>query len=355
MRRRRTARGLLLSVLALGALACSDGATSDDGEPVFWEVSHPADNPPSPEKLELGRLLFYDPILSRDGEVACATCHSEIWGMGDGLPLSIGVDGEGPAGPGRTGPNVTIRNASTLWNVAFRSSLLWDGRSTSLEEQALLPIENEVEMDRDIGALLVDLTNNDTYRALFGEAFPDQSDPVTRDNLAKALSVFQRSFVSALGPYDRYVSGDDGALKDEALAGMALFDEAGCADCHVPPLFESERYADRGIGDGTDLGREVVTGDPADRGAFRVPTLRNLRETGPYFHDGSVLELEEAVALEEARSVTEGTSRALTSDETEAIATFIRKGLMDRSQEPDRPETVPSGLDVPLDGFRIPR
>ncbi len=343
-------------MLALGVLACSEDTPDERaGEPVFPEVSHPASNPPSPDKLELGRLLFYDPILSRDAEVACATCHSEIWGMGDGLALSVGVDGEGPAGPGRTGPNVTTRNASTLWNVAFRQSLFWDGRTGSLEEQALLPIENEVEMDRDVDEVLVDLGANETYRALFAAAFPTASQPVSRDNLAKALSVFQRSFVSALGPYDRYVSGDEGALKGVALAGMALFDEAGCADCHVPPLFESERYANRGIGDGSDAGREDVTGEPNDRGAFRVPTLRNLRETGPYFHDGSVVDLDEAVAMEVARSVADGTSRALSSDETEAIATFLRKGLMDRSQEPDRPESVPSGLDVPLDGFRIPR
>jgi len=356
----RAAHGLFLSrlFLSLAVLSgCGEQARprSDGSEPAFPEVSHPADNPPSPQKHELGRLLFYDPILSRDGEVACATCHSEIWGMGDGLPLSIGVDGEGPTGPGRTGPNVTTRNAPTLWNVAYRERLFWDGRVGSLEEQALLPIEKDVEMDRSLDALLLDLNANDTYRALFAEAFPEQEDPVTATNLAKALGVFQRSFVSSLGPYDRYQAGDEGALEEEAVAGMELFDEAGCADCHAPPLFESDRYADRGIGDGSDPGRQEVTGDPADRGAFRVPTLRNLRETGPYFHDGSVSGLDEAVAMEVARSVAEGTSRALTETEIAAIAIFIRKGLMDRSQEPDRPETVPSGLTVPEDGFRIPR
>lgn len=331
----------------------------ETGPPLPWsrralgEVPHPADNPPSADKHELGRLLFYDPILSRDQEVACATCHSEIWGMGDGLPLSVGVDGEGPAGPGRTGPNVTDRNASTLWNVAYRSELFWDGRASTLEEQALLPIEDEVEMDRDLEAVVADLKSNATYAALFAKAFGP--DSVTAENMAKALSVFQRRMVSELGPYDRYAAGDEGALNEEAVEGMWLFDEAGCADCHVPPLFDSARYADRGVGDGSDPGRQAVTGDPADHGAFRVPTLRNLRETGPYFHDGSVDDLDQAVAQEVARSVAEGQSRALKEAEIEAIATFIRKGLMDRSQEPDRPEEVPSGLDVPLDGFRIPR
>jgi cytochrome c peroxidase len=314
----------------------------------------PVDNPQSEAKTELGRLLFYDPLLSSDREVACATCHSELWGMGDGLPLSVGIDGVGAVGPGRTGPNVTTRNAGTLWNVALRASLFWDGRSDTLERQALVPLENAVEMNRDVDELVVDLRALPGYRALFAVAF-DGAEPITADNVARALASFERTLISSRGPYDRYAAGDEGALKAEAVDGMFLFAEAGCSDCHVPPLFESERYAARGIGDASDIGREAVTGSAADRGAFRVPTLRNLRETGPYFHDGSVASLEQAVAHEVARSVADGRSRALDESEVRAIATFIHKGLMDRSQEPDRPEEVPSGLSVPLDGFRIVR
>jgi cytochrome c peroxidase len=346
-------------VLSLGLLAgCGDGVTApatESGPDLPWArdslgaVPEPADNPSTEAKVSLGRLLFYDPVLSRDGEVACATCHSEIWGMGDGLPLSVGVDGVGPVGPGRTGPNVTTRNASTLWNVGYRETLFWDGRSNTLEEQALLPIENEVEMDRDLDELVEDLRAIAGYQDLFAAAFPEADEPITSDHLAMALAAFERSFVTTLAPYDRYARGDEGALSDTAIDGMWLFADAGCADCHQPPRFETARFANRGVDD-DDEGRAAITGDATDAGAFLVPTLRNLRETGPYFHDGSVIELEEAVAYEVARS-----DASLGASEANAIATFIRKGLMDRSHEPDRPEEVPSGLEVPLDGFRIPR
>src|SRR5690606_3483566 len=136
--------------LACALPACGDGGSSGpspapevpyDGPPIPWDyapfpaIVDPADNPSTPEQVELGRLLFYDPILSRDRKVACATCHSEIWGMGDGLALSVGVDGVGPTGPGRDGPNKTRRNSMTLWNVGLREALFWDGRAGLLEEQ----------------------------------------------------------------------------------------------------------------------------------------------------------------------------------------------------------------------------
>ena len=341
-------RAAALSLLLAGCSTTTDTPpASDDGPPLPWARTPLAElAPPDEGQAALGRLLFYDPILSADSEVACATCHSEIWGMTDGLPLSIGVDGEGPTGPGRSGPNVTTRNSPTLWNVAYRSGLFWDGRTPTLEEQALLPIENEIEMDRDMDALLSDLSANAEYRAMFEDVFGE----VSADGIAQALAAFQRTMVSNLSPYDRYVAGDEGALRPKAVDGMFAFAEAGCADCHAPPLFETERYADRGIGEGDDIGRMEVTGEPADRYAFRVPTLRNLRETGPYFHDGSVSSLEDAVAHEVQLLGVSGADV-----DAEAIASFIHKGLMDRSREPDRPETVPSGFQVPLDGFRIPR
>jgi len=268
--------------------------------------------------------------------------------------VSVGIDGEGPTGPGRDGPNKTTRNSMTLWNVGWRASLFWDGRSSSLEEQALLPIENEIEMGRDIDSLIADLREIDGYQLLFAAAFPTDFEPITAANLARALAALQRTFVSDWAPYDRYMAGDIGALKPDVVQGMHLFAEAGCESCHTPPLFESERYVARGI-DGDDEGRFEQTADPADRGAFRIPTLRNLRETGPYFHDGSVTTLEEAVAHEAAISAARNEGLALNSDEVEKVARFINKALMDRSREPYRPKEVPSGLEVPKDGFRIPR
>lgn len=313
----------------------------------------PTDNPTTAAKVELGRLLFYDPILSRDHATACATCHSEIWGMGDGMPVSVGVDGVGPTGPGRDGPHKTRRNAQTLWNAAHRERLFWDGRAASLEDQALEPIITPDELGRaTLDEALEEIAAIDAYRARFAEAFP--GEPFGAVVLGKALASFQRTIVADRGPYDRYAAGDAGALSPDAQRGMFLFAEAGCAGCHTPPRFESERYADRAIG-GDDPGRFEVTGDPADAGRFRVPTLRNVRETGPYFHDGSVATLGEAVAHEVEVAVLRGESRPLDEEEIAAIETFLRKGLIDRAGEPHRPKEVPSGLAVPLDGFRIPR
>lgn len=351
------ARRFAPAALIAALLGCGAGESASPPLPwaavPFPAAPEPADNPTTDAKVELGRLLFYDPVLSRDCQVACATCHSEIWGLSDGLPLSVGVDGVGPTGPGRDGPHKTDRNAQSLWNVAYRATLFWDGRSASLEEQALLPIVSAVELDRDPAVVVAQLAGIKGYRARFGEAFPGEEEPVSETNLARALAAFQRTFVSSWAPYDRYVAGDEGALRPAALAGMFLFAEAGCDGCHTPPLFTSARFANRRVGG--DPGRGEITGEPADVGAFAVPTLRNLRETGPYFHDGSAATLEEAVAHEVEVAMGEGASRPLEADEIAAIVSFLNKALMDRSREPDRPDEVPSGLAVPRDGFRIPR
>lgn len=336
------------------------GEAPYDGPPLPWPYAPfpelPADvEPASPERLELGRLLFYDPILSGDRATACATCHSEIWGMGDGLPTSIGIGGEGAVGPGREGPTSTERNAPTLWNVAYRGSLFWDGRSPTLEEQALDPLRNPIELGLDPEVAVERIAEVAEYRALFAAAFPAEAEPVSVGTLARALAAVQRTFVTRRAPYDQYVAGDEGALDDETRRGMDLFAEAGCATCHAPPLFASDGYAARGAGDGEDPGREGVTDDVGDRGAFRVPTLRNVRDTEPYFHDGSVATLDAAVAHEVAAQVADGASRALDEAEIGAIVRFVEKALQDTSNKPDRPLEVPSGLPVPEDGFRIPR
>jgi cytochrome c peroxidase len=355
MPRHRAALYLILSA-QLGCAKLDDAGELDLPwqDESFPALVDPADNPTTEAKIELGRNLFYDPVLSSDRKVACATCHSEIWGLGDGLPLSVGVGGVGPVGPGRTGPNQTKRNAPTLWNVAYREALFWDGRTPTLEEQALLPLANPVELNRAAEEVVAELRKNKEYLALFAVAFGESASPVSSDNLGKALAAFQRTMISNRSPYDRYVRGDVGALRPLALEGMFLFGEAGCAGCHAPPFFASNRYARR-LPSQQDDGRYALTKQDDDRGAFRVPTLRNLRETGPYFHDGSVASLDAAVGIEIDNCVRDLGLRSFTKSEQGAIAEFIRKGLMDRSREPDRPEQVPSGLQVPLDGFRIVR
>lgn len=324
----------------------------------FPEPPTPADNPTTDDKIALGRLLFYDPIVSSDRETACATCHSELWGMGDALRRSVGVDGGLLSGPGRSGPNVLRRNAQTLWNVAYRTTAFWDGRAASLEDQVRFPFEAEAELGRDLEAVIAEMQGIPEYVRLFAKAFPDDAEPVTSTNLERAVAAFERTLVSSRGLYDSYLAGDPGALSDNMVRGMGLFAEEGCADCHVPPLFSSERYADRGVAalSGVeDAGRFEVTGDEVDRGRFKVPTLRNLHDTGPYFHTGAVDTIAEAVAHEVRFSVEHDGARELDDSELEDLVAFIKSGLFDPTRAPDRPQEVPSGLTVPIDGFSLVR
>jgi cytochrome c peroxidase len=300
-------------------------------------------------QIELGKALFYDPILSTDRETACATCHSESWGMSDFLPRSIGHSAGLIAGPDRRGPNVLRRNSPTLFNMAFRSSFFLDGRTNTLEEQALMPLLTEDELDRDPEELIADLAAIAEYASLFAAAFPD--DPrVTVDNFAAALAAFQRTFISNRSLYEGYVDGDLLAFSDEMVEGMFRFAEMGCDDCHVPPLFESETFADRnvpGIEGVVDNGREEATEDPADRGKFRTPTLRNIKFTEPYFHNGTFRQLDEAVIHE-----LEQGGIPYTDEDARLITLFIEKTLNDESHKPTRPAAVPSGLPMPIDERR---
>jgi cytochrome c peroxidase len=197
-------------------------------------------------RIELGRLLFFDPILSMDDQTARATCHSEIWGMGDGIPRAVGHGAGLNAGPGREGPNMLRRNSPALYNLAFRPSLLWDGREQVLEEQVLTPLFAEDELSADRETLLEELSSVPEYEARFADAFP--KDPtITIENLASALSAYQRTFISDRATYDAYLEGRPELMNEEQVAGMYRFAEMGCDDCHTPPLFESETFANRNV------------------------------------------------------------------------------------------------------------
>jgi cytochrome c peroxidase len=318
----------------------------------------PADNPPSEEKRLLGRALFYDPITSSDRATACVTCHSELWGLGDQLPRSVGVGGKGAIGPGRVGPHMTRRNAPALWNVAHKERLFWDGRAGSLEEQALMPMQNLDELARDPEEIVAELRTIDAYAAPFRGAFPGEEQPITVANVAKALATFVRAYQSDRAPYDQYLRGDLLALDASDRRGMALFAELDCDACHAPPRFETERYADRavpGVESIVDDGRAEATQKPADRGLFRVPTLRNVRETGPFFHDGSVATLEAAIQHEVELQIQAGVRAALSDAELADLNAFVRRALVDTSREQHPPKSVPSGLPIPLDGDRLLR
>jgi len=297
-------------------------------------------------RVELGHLLFFDPVLSIDKETACATCHSEIWGMGDGIARAVGHGAGLLSGPGRRGPNELRRNSPALYNLAFRETLLWDGDATTLEEQALIPMFAEDEMSADPATLLEDLESIPEYVERFEAAFPD--DPqVTIHNLASALAAYQRTLISDRSTYDAYVGGRYNLMNEDEVEGMFRFAEMGCDGCHTPPLFESETFANRNVPEVegiVDHGLEEHSGLEEDRGKFRTVSLRNLLFTEPYFHNGSITKMSDAI-----RHELEQSGMPFTDDDVRLITLFVDKTLRDETRQAIRPLAVPSGLSLPVD------
>lgn len=288
---------LALSGVAAGSAQAAPWAALPEQPPI------PADNPQTPAKIELGKILFHDPRLSSTGTVACASCHSVMEGGDDHRPVSIGVHGQAGG-----------RNAPTVWNAAFHSAQFWDGRATTLEEQAKGPVTNPVEMGMsDLGQAVGRLKAIPGYAPLFERAFGN-GDTITVDNMAKAIAAYERTLVTTDSPYDRYVRGDTAALSAQQQRGMAAFASAGCTTCHAGaafngpslpagqpflarfPTFEDNTYV-RKYQLNADTGRFESTHEAADKHMWRVPTLRNLAYTAPYFHNGSVKRVDEAVRV----------------------------------------------------------
>ena len=246
----------------------------------------PESNPFSPAKVALGRRLFLERQLSRDGTVSCATCHDLQRAFVDGKPVAAGIRG-------RTGN----RKTPTLVNRGYGQAFFWDGRARTLEEQVLQPIQNPKEMDMTLEEVLARLRVSDEYREAFRLVFDRD---LCSDDLARALAAYTRTILSGNSPYDRYLNGDREALGEQARQGMRLFrGKAGCIACHVGANLTDERFHNTCVGfrDGrlTDFGRAEVTKDPRDRGAFKTPTLREVSRTAPYMHDGSFSTLEEVI------------------------------------------------------------
>jgi cytochrome c peroxidase len=247
-------------------------------------VPVPADNPMTAEKIELGKLLYFDKRLSKDGTVACATCHDPKSGWAETTPTSTGI-----------GHQVGDRNSPTVVNAAYMDVMFWDGRAKSLEEQALGPIENSIEMGHKMELLIPELAKIPDYAKRFKAVFG--KDEITKDMVAKAIACFERTILSGDSPYDRHVAGDAKALTESGKKGLETFNKAGCNGCHSGAVFSNSRYYNAGVGAPADPGRKKVTGKDEDMGKFRVPALREVASTGPYFHDGSAKTLEEAVDL----------------------------------------------------------
>jgi cytochrome c peroxidase len=248
------------------------------------------DYPITLAKVNLGRKLFYEARLSRNHDVSCNTCHPLTRYGVDGLPTSVGHLGQ-----------VGGRNAPTVYNAAGHIAQFWDGRSPDIEDQAKDPLLNPIEMGMpDEAAVVVVLNSIPGYVSLFAAAFPDDEEAISYDNMAKAIGAFERGLVTP-SRFDDYLAGDNKALNKLEVAGLTAFLDAGCGTCHSGPYMGGEMLQKLGLEKpwdaDEDQGRFDITGKESDRQVFKVPSLRNVVETGPYFHNGSVETLDEAVRL----------------------------------------------------------
>jgi cytochrome c peroxidase len=256
----------------------------------------PADNPPTEETIALGRRLYYDPELSVDGTISCASCHAPQFAFSDNRPFSEGV-----------GKKLGTRHAPTVINSAYFTLQFWDGRAPSLEEQAKGPIANPVEMAHTLDGVVKHLQADSKYRELFKNAWG--TDQITIDMVAKSIASFERTVVAGNSPFDRFYYGHDSkALPAAAQRGLKIFistKKGNCAVCHTIgkdyALFTDNKFHNLGIGADTrgnlnDLGRYTITNVETDKGCFKTPSLRNLANRGPYMHDGSFRTVKDAFA-----------------------------------------------------------
>jgi len=336
-------------------------------------VTFPSNNPYSTAKFELGRTLFWDPILSGSKDVACATCHHPDLGYADGRDLSSGVNGIG-LGSNRTNGDVVKRNAPTIINTAFNgididgnynpntAPMFWDNRVSGLEEQALLPILSKEEMrgetiaEADIVNVVVERLNAmPTYRNLFATAFGSQT--INETQIVQALATFQRNIVANNSPFDDYMRGDPNALNNQEIRGLNTFINSGCANCHSGPMFSDYDLHTLSVPDHSLVDDSGATGNFD----FRTPSLRNLEFTAPYMHNGSFDDLRDVLDFYNDISRRNGDSQnpnvgdnqiaqdardlQINREDIDDIITFLNT-LNDENFDKFIPQSVPSGLSV---------
>ncbi|HIG52748.1 MAG TPA: cytochrome-c peroxidase [Candidatus Latescibacteria bacterium] len=284
-----------LTLLLLGACSGGDKGTTPasphNPTPYALDVPAgfplpeiPANNPLTIEGVELGRLLFTDPILSVDSTVACASCHLRESAFADARRFSKGVNG------------LTSRNSMPLFNLLWSPSFFWDGRSASLEDQAIHPVQNPIEMGEDWSTVTAKLTRHPTYPRLFAQAF-GADKPIGQKLAVQAIAQFERTLVSADTKYDRWLAGTEEFTPEEER-GFLLFhtEQADCFHCHVAPLFTDNQFHNNGLDlDPADPGLARQTEGRLDRGKFKTPSLRNIEYTAPYMHDGRFQTLQEVI------------------------------------------------------------
>ena len=287
-------------------------------------VPQKPDNPITKEKAELGAALYFDPRLSIDGSISCASCHNPSLGFSNALPVAVGFKGQKGA-----------RNSPTIYNSGYEDVQFWDGRALTLEKQAFGPLENPVEMGpQKLDQVAVRLNAIPGYRQWFQKIF---DGPATPDRIGKAIATYERTILSGNAPVDRFVDGDKSALSLKAQRGFALFKGKGnCTLCHVGFNFADGDFHNIGIGMSKkkpDLGRFEVTKNPADKGKFKTPSMREIADTGPYMHDGSVKTLEATVELynrggeKNANLDKQIVPLHLTAAESDDLVAFLKEGF----------------------------
>ncbi|MGM0554176.1 MAG: cytochrome-c peroxidase [Pseudomonadota bacterium] len=296
MRQPSTFKHVVLSActaLALGVTApvLADGDYAqyrDVFEPLPALPPIPADNSMTNEKIELGKMLFFEPRISGSGVISCATCHNPALGWSDRIPRAVGHDGQ-----------VGERNTPTVLNSGFFGAQFWDGREDDLEGQALGPIEADIEMAMALDDAIARLEEFNEYQEKFAAAYPDDDgdNVINADNVAQALATFQRTLNTPNSPLDRWLAGDEGAMTAQQKRGMALFADNGCVACHRGPALTDSEFHRIQVPGSEDEGRFLVTGDEGDRFAFKTPTLRNVALTYPYFNNGATETLAEAIQV----------------------------------------------------------
>jgi cytochrome c peroxidase len=285
----------MLAAVALAAL-CSfaqaaevvPGPTSADRVWLLGEPATPPENAVTRARVELGKALFFDPRLSGNGTVSCATCHNPALGWSDGLRTGVGING-----------TVLGRATPTIINTGYNTQFMWDGRKKSLEDQALGPMKTPEEMKTDFSAAVALLRRLPGYDAMFAAAYP--GEPIGAETIAKAIASFERTVVSNDSRFDRWVAGDRTALNMSEWRGYQVFMDSAkgnCAVCHRAPNFTDNGYHNIGVSHAAgseDLGRYKIRKVAVLKGAFKTPTLRDVELTAPYFHNGSAATLQEVV------------------------------------------------------------
>ncbi len=293
-------------------------------------------NPATAEKIFLGKVLYFDPRLSRNQTQSCNTCHDLA---------TFGVDRKATS-PGDLGKPGT-RNSPTTFNAAFHFTQFWDGRSPDVEDQAGLPVLNPIEMNMPGEEVVISrLRKAEGYRKLFAEAFPGEKEPITFQNMKNAIGVFERTLITP-SRFDAYLEGDTAAITTEEKAGMEVFIRVGCTTCHSGPLLGGQMFhkyplfdfkSTHGVTHNSgDPGRMEATGLESDRNLFKVSSMRNVTETYPYFHDGGIANLDDAIVIMAERQL----NRTITGEDTRLVAAFLVTLTGDLPEDIKRPPVLP--------------